>query len=380
MRTDFRCEVGEVATLPKMEGTTHNSTDEPRQTRWCSSLCRPITHSRLALSRRLSRVVQVSIPVPVALDRADTSLTPLHPRDRPRSKCLVHAMPGAAGPSSAGSSNWKNLHARLSGGSSAAGKKRKRDAPSAAAPKAAQPTAPPPSATLASPAPPLPVTPVSVADAVSPRVALDAEMVGVGEGGKRSALARIVIVGFDERICYSAFVRPPETVTDWRTAVSGVRPEHMAHALPLRRVQAEVAALLRDRTIIGHGLHNDLKALMLEHPRLNIRDTATYPAYRKQLVQGTRPRRLQALALEFLGWHIQGAEHSPAEDAVAALRLYKLRMSDWERALGKRGASERGNAAEQLHTQTSGWERALKKGKVRKFKRGTGGGRRRQNK
>ena len=160
------------------------------------------------------------------------------------------------------------------------------------------------SASLASPAPPLPVTPVSVADAVSPRVALDAEMVGVGEGGKRSALARIVIVGFDERICYSAFVRPPETVTDWRTAVSGVRPEHMAHALPLRRVQAEVAALLRDRTIIGHGLHNDLKALMLEHPRLNIRDTATYPAYRKQLVQGTRPRRLQALALEFLGWHI----------------------------------------------------------------------------
>ena len=328
-------------------------------------------HSRLALSRRLSR------------RRADTSLWgPLHPRDRPRA--CVHEMPGAAGPSSAGSSNWRNLHARLTGASSGAGagKKRKRDAPFAAAPDTAKPTTTPPAAPLALPAPPLPLTPVSAADAASPRVALDAEMVGVGEGGKRSALARIVIVSFDERICYSAFVRPPEPVTDYRTAVSGVRPEHMAHALPLRRVQAEVAALLRERTIIGHGLHNDLKALMLEHPRRNVRDTATYPAYRKQLAQGTRPRKLQALAREFLGWHIQGAEHSPAEDAVAALRLYKLRMSEWERALGKRGGSERGHAAEQLHTQTSGWERALAKGKARKIKRGTGGGsgKRRRNK
>jgi RNA exonuclease 4 len=232
---------------------------------------------------------------------------------------------------------------------------------------------------LASPAPTLQVEPVNVANHRTPRLALDCEMVGVGDGGKRSALARVVIVSFDERIAYATFVRPPEQVTDFRTAVSGVRPEHMAHALPFRRVQAEVAAILRDRTVIGHAVHNDLKSLMLEHPKRDLRDTATYPAYRKQQGAGSRPRRLRWLAQEFLGWEIQGDEHSPAEDAVAALRLYKLRMNEWERAV-------LGGRTPQAHTQTSGWERALAKGnktkddlrrsgaaikKRRKIKRGT---------
>ena len=208
---------------------------------------------------------------------------------------------------------------------------------------------------------------MKVSDAVSSRLALDCEMVGVGAGGSRSALARVVIVGFDERVAYSAYVRPPEQVTDYRTEVSGVRPEHMRRALPLRQVQAEVGALLRDRTIIGHGLHNDLKVLMLSHPKERVRDTALFAPYRRQLGAGTRPRRLKWLASEFLGWEIQGATHNPAEDAVAALRLYKLKMSEWERAAA-RGSG--GGACEQ-----SGWEKAVAKGKTRKrrVKRGTGG-------
>lgn len=263
------------------------------------------------------------------------------------------------------SSNWATLQARLS-----TGKKRKDEA----GPSQKRMTTP--TSSTASPAPSLLQAPMNVPDAASPRLALDAEMVGVGEGGRRSALARIVIVGFDERVCYAAFVRPPEPVTDYRTAVSGVRPEDMQHALPLRRVQADVAALLHQRTIIGHAIHNDLKALMLEHPRRDVRDTATYPPYRRQLAQGTRPRKLQALAREFLGWDIQGAEHSPAEDAVAALRLYKLKMHEWERAVSKDRVMSGGPAAVASHTQTSSWERALARGKVRKVKRGTGSPRR----
>ena len=201
-------------------------------------------------------------------------------------------------------------------------------------------------------------TPVHVPEAVSSRLALDCEMVGVGDGGRRSALARVVIVGFDERICYSCFVRPPEPVTDYRTAVSGVRPEHMKLALPLRRVQDDVARLLRERIIIGHALHNDLKALMLEHPKRDVRDTASFPPFRKQQGAGTAPRRLQWLAKEFLKWEIQGAEHSPAEDAIAALRLYKCKMNEWERAIAG------GNL--QAHTQKSRWEIALAKGKSRR--------------
>lgn len=204
-------------------------------------------------------------------------------------------------------------------------------------------------------------------------------MVGVGDSGKRSALARVVIVSFDEQVVYSAFVRPPEQVTDFRTAVSGVRPEHLRHALPLRQVQDEVAALLRSRTVIGHAVHNDLKALMIDHPKDMLRDTALFPPYREAQAQGTKPRRLKHLAEEFLGWSIQGGVHNPAEDAIAALRLYKLKMSDWERAIS--WAAKSGSHGASVHRQVSKWEvkthkqkersAARRAAKPRRKKRGT---------
>ena len=266
-------------------------------------------------------------------------------------------------------SNWAQLQKKLGGG---APKKPKSAAPSAASSGAAAGSgAASSSARLNAPAPATPDAPLSVPAALTTRLALDCEMVGVGSSGSRSALARIVIVGFDERIVYSAFIRPPEPVTDFRTAVSGVRPDHMRHARTFRQAQDEVTAVLKGRTVIGHALSNDFKALMLTHPKADVRDTAAYPAFRRQLGIGTRPRRLKALASELLGWEIQGGTHDPAEDAVAALRLYKLKMSEWERGIasGVRGST----------VESSNYEKALAKGKgrsgikkKRKLKRGTG--------
>jgi len=50
----------------------------------------------------------------------------------------------------------------------------------------------------------------------------------------------------------------------------------MAHATPFRQAQEEVSRLLHKRVVIGHALRNDLKALLLTHPRQLIRDTAMY--------------------------------------------------------------------------------------------------------
>jgi hypothetical protein len=36
----------------------------------------------------------------------------------------------------------------------------------------------------------------------------------------------------------------------------------------------QVAALLKGRTLVGHAITNDLTALLLDHPRKDIRDTA----------------------------------------------------------------------------------------------------------
>lgn len=52
-------------------------------------------------------------------------------------------------------------------------------------------------------------------------------MVGVGPDGKDSALARISIVNQYGHCVYDKFVKPKEPVTDYRTWVSGVRPEDL---------------------------------------------------------------------------------------------------------------------------------------------------------
>ena len=69
---------------------------------------------------------------------------------------------------------------------------------------------------------------------------------------------------------------------------------------------------------------------------------------------------------------LRSGTHNPAEDACAALRLYKLKMSEWEKLAGK-GV---GGGAAVLPREMSGWERGLLKGKSdqrkqRKRKRGT---------
>lgn len=59
-------------------------------------------------------------------------------------------------------------------------------------------------------------------------VAMDCEMVGVGWGGKDSILARVSVVNQYGRCVYDRYCRPTERVTDYRTAVSGIRPEDIA--------------------------------------------------------------------------------------------------------------------------------------------------------
>ena len=48
-------------------------------------------------------------------------------------------------------------------------------------------------------------------------------------------------------------------VTDYRTEVSGVRPEDLAGAPDFKQVQTEVAELIKDRLLVGHAIHHDLK-------------------------------------------------------------------------------------------------------------------------
>ncbi len=62
-------------------------------------------------------------------------------------------------------------------------------------------------------------------DRVTKIVSVDCEMVGVGAGGKDSILARVSVVNQYGQCLYDKYVKPTETVTDYRTHVSGIRAE-----------------------------------------------------------------------------------------------------------------------------------------------------------
>jgi RNA exonuclease 4 len=152
-------------------------------------------------------------------------------------------------------------------------------------------------------------------------VAIDCEMVGVGGEENRSVLARVSMVNYHGTQIYDSFVKPKEFVTDWRTHVSGIAPKHMAHARSFEEVQTDVAAIIKDRILIGHAIRNDLEVLMLGHPKKDIRDTSRFSGFRKY--SAGRTPSLKKLAQEVLGVEIQTGEHSSIEDARATMLLFR---------------------------------------------------------
>jgi len=157
---------------------------------------------------------------------------------------------------------------------------------------------------------------------------MDCEMVGVGLGGTDSILARVSIVNHFGHKVYDKFVAPREKVTDYRTAVSGVRPEDLQGAPQFKEVQAEVAEMMAGRILVGHAINHDLKVLFLDHPKKMIRDTSKYKPFKAAF--GGRTPSLKNLAERFLGVRVQTGEHSSVQDSQAAVRLYTMFRKEWE--------------------------------------------------
>ncbi|KAG8819509.1 3'-5' exonuclease [Serendipita sp. 399] len=181
-------------------------------------------------------------------------------------------------------------------------------------------------------------------------IALDCEMVGVGPFGLESALARVSIVNFAGDVVLDEFVLPQEVVTDWRTAVSGVRKEDMVNAKSFKEIQALVSDLLKDRFLVGHALQSDLSALLLSHPWQRLRDTQSFHAFRRRAlllqldpedihfpdtsciaeISGSRRPALRKLIKKVFGIEIQKGEHNSIIDARAPMALYRLYRKQWE--------------------------------------------------
>jgi RNA exonuclease 4 len=169
-------------------------------------------------------------------------------------------------------------------------------------------------------------------------VALDCEMVGLGEKGKESALARCSVVDFEGNVLYDQIIRPKGFVTDFRTKWSGIKKSDLRkdkdNVVTLEECQESVAQLLKDKILVGHALQNDFNVLLLSHPRSKIRDTSHYHPYMRVTNSGKhRPRSLKELTREFLGKQIQTGEHDSVEDARMTMLLYRRELENWENSL-----------------------------------------------
>ncbi|XP_061358218.1 uncharacterized protein LOC133302462 [Gastrolobium bilobum] len=173
-----------------------------------------------------------------------------------------------------------------------------------------------------------PLIPVNGDSSLTDAVAMDCEMVGVGEGNK-SALGRVTLVNKWGNVIYDEFVRPIERVVDFRTKISGIRPRDLKKGKDFWTAQKNVAELIKGRILVGHALNNDFKALLLGHPKKDIRDTSEYQPFLKS----SKRRALRHLAAELLGVKIQTGEHCPIEDARAAMLLYQRNRKEWENSI-----------------------------------------------
>ncbi|XP_014282968.1 RNA exonuclease 4 [Halyomorpha halys] len=166
---------------------------------------------------------------------------------------------------------------------------------------------------------------------ITKAVAMDCEMVGIGDDGEGNMLARVSLVNSYGDCIYDKYVKPRETVVDYRTQVSGIRPEDLKTAEEFDTVQKEVADILKTRILVGHALKNDLAVLFLTHPRYAMRDTAKFFCKKNK-----RTPSLKSLAAEYLQTTIQEGEHSSVQDAQAAMQLYNLYRKYWESGKGNK--------------------------------------------
>ncbi|KAK3033584.1 hypothetical protein RJ639_032432, partial [Escallonia herrerae] len=193
-------------------------------------------------------------------------------------------------------------------------------------------------------------------------VALACKMVGGGSDGSLDLCARVCLTDEYENILFHTYVKPHLPITNYRYETTGIRPEFLRNAMPLRDVQRKIQDFLcngepvwkirskggKARILVGHGLDHDLKNLEVEYPTILIRQAlpqnsnvmynlfvegySKIPSIdeNKQAQQFTEASNKSIPWVMVMKHHvdrydIQTGIQDPCEDCIATMRLY-IRM------------------------------------------------------
>ncbi|KAH0721818.1 hypothetical protein KY289_006250 [Solanum tuberosum] len=155
-------------------------------------------------------------------------------------------------------------------------------------------------------------------------VAIDCEMVLCQDGTE--ALVRICAVDRNLEVKLNEFVNPNKPVADYRTDITGITAGDLEGvSCSLADVQTSLKKLLSHGTIlVGHSLHNDLRALKMDHAR--VIDTSYVFKYQGQ-ISNRRPS-LSNLCKSVLGFDLRkiGSPHNCLDDAITAMKLVLAKL------------------------------------------------------
>ncbi|KAK6778671.1 hypothetical protein RDI58_025389 [Solanum bulbocastanum] len=155
-------------------------------------------------------------------------------------------------------------------------------------------------------------------------VAIDCEMVLCQDGTE--ALVRICAVDRNLEVKLNEFVNPNKPVADYRTDITGITAGDLEGvSCSLADVQTSLKKLLSHGTIlVGHSLHNDLRALKMDHAR--VIDTSYVFKYQGQ-TSNRRPS-LSNLCKSVLGFDLRkiGSPHNCLDDAITAMKLVLAKL------------------------------------------------------
>ncbi|XP_024007211.1 small RNA degrading nuclease 3 [Eutrema salsugineum] len=150
-------------------------------------------------------------------------------------------------------------------------------------------------------------------------IAIDCEMVTCDDGSE--AVVRVGVVDRDLKVVLDNFVKPSLPVVDYKTEITGVTAEDLEKAtLSVADIQKKMRRFLSMGTVlVGHGLHNDLKVLKIDHAR--VIDTSL--VYKYSGASSSRAPSLNNLCKSVLGHEVRmaGAAHNCVHDAAAAMKL-----------------------------------------------------------